>query len=125
MEKAEVWKKFLAFIMEEKKFLASHLEQVIPLELPPGKLEIGVGERLQLNYLMDPENLTTLKDYACRFFSSEVTVIVSSLIGKSLVSESKTVGPKQFVDDGKNNMVEETLRIFGGSIKEVKKRAEY
>jgi len=124
-EKAAVWKKFLAFIMEEKKFLASHLEQVVPLKLPPGKLEIGVGERHQLNYLMDPENLTTLKDYACRFFSSEVTVIVSSLIGKSLVSEGKTVGPKQFADDGKNNMVKETLRIFGGSIKEVKKRAEY
>ncbi len=35
------------------------------------------------------------------------------------------MGLKQFVDDGKNNMVEETLRIFGGSIKEVKKRAEY
>jgi hypothetical protein len=105
--------------------LASHLEQVIPLKLPPGKLEIGVGERHQLNYLMDPENLTTLKDYARRFFSSEVTVIVSNLIGKSLVSEGKTVGPKQFADDGKNNMVNETLRIFGGSIKEVKKRAEY
>jgi DNA polymerase-3 subunit gamma/tau len=40
--KEEVWKRFVAFVMREKKFLASHLEQVRPLELPPGQLTIGV-----------------------------------------------------------------------------------
>ena len=123
-EKAQVWKKFVAFVMEDKKFLASHLEQAHPLELSPGKLEIGVGERHHLSYLQDPENLTALKDFARRFFTSEVNVIVSSFDVGSSVSKNETVETAAIADKSDNNMVDEALRIFGGSIKEVKKRAE-
>ena len=123
-EKAQVWKKFVAFVMEDKKFLASHLEQAHPLELSPGKLEIGVGERHHLSYLQDPENLTVLKDFARRFFTSEVNVIVSNFDVGSSVSKNETVETAAIADKSDNNMVDEALRIFGGSIKEVKKRAE-
>ncbi|MEE9185559.1 MAG: DNA polymerase III subunit gamma/tau [Candidatus Binatia bacterium] len=123
-DKAQVWKKFVAFVMEDKKFLASHLEQAHPLELSPGKLEIGVGERHHLSYLQDPENLTALKDFARRFFTSEVNVIVSSFDVGSSVSKNETVETAAIADKSDNNMVDEALRIFGGSIKEVKKRAE-
>ncbi len=123
-DKAQVWKKFVAFVMEDKKFLASHLEQAHPLELSPGKLEIGVGERHHLSYLQDPENLTVLKDFARRFFTSEVNVIVSSFDVGSSVSKNETVETAAIADKSDNNMVDEALRIFGGSIKEVKKRAE-
>ena len=123
-EKSQVWKKFVAFVMEDKTFLASHLEQAHPLELSPGKLEIGVGERHHLSYLQDPENLTVLKDFARRFFTSEVNVIVSNFDAGSSVSKNETVETATVADKSDNNMVDEALRIFGGSIKEVKKRAE-
>jgi hypothetical protein len=123
-EKAEVWKKFVAFVMEDKKFLASHLDQAHPLELSPSKLEVGVGEGHNLSYLQDPENLTTLKDFARRFFASEVDVIVSKLDAVSSVSKSEKEGATTVAEKIENNMVDEALRIFGGSIKEVKKRAE-
>ncbi|MFQ5917714.1 MAG: DNA polymerase III subunit gamma/tau [Candidatus Binatia bacterium] len=88
-EKAQVWKKFVAFVMEDKKFLASHLDQAHPLDLSPGKLEVGVWEGHNLSYLQDPENLTTLKDFARRFFASEVDVIVSNLDAVSSMSKSE------------------------------------
>ncbi|MFQ5541560.1 MAG: DNA polymerase III subunit gamma/tau [Candidatus Binatia bacterium] len=119
-EKAQVWKKFVAFVMEDKKFLASHLDQAHPLELSPGKLEVGVGEGHNLSYLQDPENLTTLKEFARRFFASEVDVIVSNLDAESSMSKSEKVGATTVAEKSENNMVDEALRIFGGSIKEVK-----
>lgn len=99
-EKAEVWKSFVAFVMREKKVLASYLEQVTPLELAPGKLVIGVEDRHYLKYLQDPENLSLLKDFARLFFSADVAISVSPL-----TSEYQ-----------ENPVVKETLRIFGGSI---------
>jgi DNA polymerase-3 subunit gamma/tau len=123
-EKGEVWKKFVAFVMEDKKFLASHLDQAHPLELSPSKLEVGVGEGHNLSYLQDPENLTTLKDFARRFFASEVDVIVSKLDALPSVSKSEKIEATTVAEEIENNMVDEALRIFGGSIKEVKKRAE-
>src|SRR5437899_702827 len=36
--KDDVWRKFVAFVMKEKKFLGSHLEQARPLDVQPGRL---------------------------------------------------------------------------------------
>ncbi|MFQ5851752.1 MAG: DNA polymerase III subunit gamma/tau [Candidatus Binatia bacterium] len=121
-EKAEVWKRFVAFVMKEKKFLASHLEQVHPIGLPPGQLKIRVEDRHHLSYLQDPENLAMLKDFAHRFFSGKVAVTVSHLAPKSSRSEDETTDSTQSGNDEGNDMVQEALRIFGGSIKEVKER---
>lgn len=82
-DKGEVWRQFVAFVMKEKRFLASHLEQVRPLEIPPGPLKIGVEDRHHFSYLQDRENLSMLKDFANRFFSSDVKVVISSSTIKS------------------------------------------
>jgi DNA polymerase-3 subunit gamma/tau len=118
--KDEVWKKFVTFVMEEKKFLGSHLEQVQPLELSPGRLLIGVGERHHLHYLQDPENLSSLRDFARRFFSGEVAVTVVPIPGLSPGKRDDTAGLMQRAEDSKD-MVQEALRIFGGSVKGVKR----
>jgi DNA polymerase-3 subunit gamma/tau len=120
----EVWKKFVAFVMREKKFLASHLEQVRPLELPPGPLTIGVEERHHLSYLQDPENLSSIKDFARRFFSGEIAVAVTAIGLKKPLNKNDAGalanGPR-LGEDERKDMVKEALRIFGGSIKETKK----
>ena len=117
----ETWKKFMAFVMQEKKGLASHLGQVRPLELPPGQLIIGVEDRYHLSYFQDPENISLLKDLARHFFSGEVTVTVSRLPSKAQVSKGEAADPAEPVKDEGSDVVKEALRIFGGSIKGVKR----
>jgi DNA polymerase-3 subunit gamma/tau len=107
----EVWKNFVAFVTEEKKFLAVHLEQARPLALPPGPLTLGVEEH-HLNYLQDPEHLSLLKDFARRFFSAEVSVSIAPLEEKKPRSEETKTDP-----EAGNDVVREALRIFGGSVK--------
>ena len=121
-DKGEVWRQFVAFVMKEKRFLASHLEQVRPLEFPPGPLKIGVEDRHHLSYLQDRENLSMLKDFANRFFSSDVKVVISS----SAINSPDAVQASDLsktVTGGGGDVVQEALRIFGGSIKEVKERS--
>lgn len=108
----EVWKNFVAFVTQEKKFLAVHLEQARPLALPPGPLTLGVEERHHLNYLQDPEHLSLLKDFARRFFSAEVSVSIAPLQEKKPRSEEAKTDP-----EAGNDVVREALRIFGGSVK--------
>lgn len=121
----ETWKKFVAFVMSEKKFLASHLEKVRPLELPPGRLMIGVEDRHHYSYLQDPENLSLLKDFACRFFSGEVAVAVTPMVSKKQDSKVEAMSParptKLARDEAKDDKVEEVRRIFGDSIKVIRR----
>jgi DNA polymerase-3 subunit gamma/tau len=107
----EVWKNFVAFVTQEKKFLAVHLEQARPLALPPGPLTLGVEEH-HLNYLQDPEHLSLLKDFARRFFSAEISVSIAPLQEKKQRSEEAKADP-----EAGNDVVREALRIFGGSVK--------
>ena len=123
-DKEEVWRKFVAFVMNEKKFLASYLERVRPLEIPPGQLKIGVEERHDFSYLQDPENLSSLKELARRFFSEEVTVGITSMASRKLEAKDETKQPGNSArshNDKGNDIVKEALRIFGGSVKGVKK----
>lgn len=122
-EKTEVWKRFVAFVTQEKKSLGFHLEQVAPLELPPGGLKIGVGERYHFSYLQDPENLLSLKDLARRFFKDEIAVSVVPVTGKKpapVATPPSAAGPETSRGEP-DGMVGEVLRIFGGSIKETKR----
>jgi DNA polymerase-3 subunit gamma/tau len=118
-DSAEVWKKFLAFVTQEKRFLAVHLEQTRPLALPPGTLTLGVEERHHLNYLQDPEHLSLLKDFARRFFSADVSVSLA------LQEKQQRSGDAKFESrgaaDAPDDVVQEALRIFGGSVKQVKR----
>jgi DNA polymerase-3 subunit gamma/tau len=116
---AETWKKFVAFVTLQKKFLASHLEQARPLALPPGQLMLGVEGRHHLNYLQDPENLSALRDLARQFFSADVSIALAPLQEKPPMREAAKIDAAQ--TGGGGDVVTEALRIFGGSVKQVKR----
>ncbi|MGH7927809.1 MAG: hypothetical protein ACREQV_08455, partial [Candidatus Binatia bacterium] len=116
---ARSWPEFVAFVGKEKKFLASHLEAGKPLELPPGRMRIGVSERHHLAFLLDGDNLATLKEQANRFFAQDVNVQIVNMIADAVSSTAETVGGS--AGDERSPMVKEALRIFGGSVRNVRK----
>lgn len=124
-DRTEMWKQFVSFVRKEKRFLGSHLERFSPLELSPGQLRIGVEDRHYLSYLQDPENLSSLKEFARRFFRGEVSVSVVPLAAKKQgITEAapQTVVPSASAPAEAGDVVQEALRIFGGSIKGVKRK---
>jgi hypothetical protein len=89
------------------------------LALPPGALKIGVEERHHLSYLQDPENLALLRAFARSFFSSDVQVIVVPVAAEDPAPALVEANAAKAA--GGEDLVRETLRIFGGSVKEVKR----
>lgn len=119
--KEDLWKNFLVYVAKEKKILASHLERARPLAISASQLRIGVEERYHLSYLQDPESLSALGDLARRFFSGDVAVAVVPALSKAEDARQEVDNPVGSVKERGNNQVQETLKIFGGSIKEVKR----
>jgi DNA polymerase-3 subunit gamma/tau len=114
----ERWQKFLAFVTQQKKFLAIHLAEVEPLALPPGPMSLAVEGRHQLTYLQDPENLTALKDFARQFFSTDIAITLSLLQEKRARGEMDARDPAA---GGMADMVREAHKIFGGAVRQVKR----
>jgi DNA polymerase III gamma/tau subunit len=114
----QVWRDFVAFVGKEKKFLASHLESGVALELPPGALKIGVVERHHLNYLQDADNFSALTSLAKRFFSGDVSLNFT-LAPAEAVPKQAQVSENPVPES--SEMVKEALRIFGGSIRSVRR----
>ncbi|HEY1266172.1 MAG TPA: DNA polymerase III subunit gamma/tau [Candidatus Binatia bacterium] len=112
---SEQWQKFVAFVTQQKKFLATHLANVEPLGLPPGPLQLAVEGRHHLTYLQDPENLSALKEFAKRFFSIDVSVSLSLLQEKRTQTDGTAGGGE------KSDVVRDALKIFGGSVRQVKR----
>ncbi|HSK31322.1 MAG TPA: hypothetical protein VLA17_15285, partial [Candidatus Limnocylindria bacterium] len=119
---ANDWPGFLAFVGKEQKFLASHLQSATAVELPPGPLKVGIGERHHLAFLQDGDNLTTLKELAKRFFSQDVTVQITGVEADSdRPSAAPATGALASPADERSEMVKEALRIFGGSVRNVRR----
>ena len=119
-DRDKVWQNFVAFVGREKKFLASHLEAGTVLELPPGQLKIGIVERHHLSYLQDSDNLSVLKSLAKKFFAADVTLSITAMIDDA--SRKAEMGATPAAKDvAESPMVKEALRIFGGSIKTVRR----
>jgi hypothetical protein len=120
--KQNLWQDFVFFVGKEKKFLASHLEAATVHELPPAQLKIGVAERHHFNYLQDPDNLAALKNLAQRFFGGDVAVQLTAMepeaAGRRTEAATTVMAGSREEDD---KMVKEALRIFGGSIKAVRR----
>lgn len=116
------WREFIAFVGREKKFLASHLESGAPLELTSGRMKIGVSERHHLAFLLDSDNLSTLRDLAKRFFAQDVTVQIVNLAADGAPKSADAFGPVAVgTGDERSPMVKEALRIFGGSVRNVRR----
>jgi DNA polymerase-3 subunit gamma/tau len=114
------WRDFIAAVGKETRFLASHLDNAKPLELPPGRLRIGVSERQHLAFLLDGDNLATLREQARKFFAHDVNVQIVSQISDA-VAESREPASSANPADDRSPMVNEALRIFGGSVRTVRR----
>ena len=114
------WRDFVAFVGKEKKFLASHLDATVALSLPPAPLKLSVAERHHLSYLQDADNLAALRELAKRFFGQEVTVQFIAAAGESAAA-SETPARSDGTPDERSDMVKEALRIFGGSVRSVRR----
>ena len=115
-----VWQRFITFVMQEKKFLASHLQAAQPLELPPERLKIGVEERHHLSYLQDPGKPDDAQGAGVSFFQPRsVRGDFSFTCGirwrATAVSPSEP-GP---VNSGQRYRRGD-FAYFGGSVKQVK-----
>jgi DNA polymerase III subunit gamma/tau len=119
-DESQVWREFVAFVSKEQKFLASHLASGSALSLPPSQLNIGVSERHHLAFLQDSDNLATLKELARRFFAQDVAVQIASVISDS-ASTSPEMASTGALTEERSPMVKEALRIFGGSIRNVRR----
>ncbi|MGH7887649.1 MAG: hypothetical protein ACREPG_07270, partial [Candidatus Binatia bacterium] len=121
-EAGEAWREFVAFVGKEQKFLASHLDSATALSLPPGQLKIAVSERHHLAFLQDVDNLAALKESARRFFAQEVSVQITGELSMSASGgEPRAIGASASATEERSDMVKEALRIFGGSIRTVRR----
>jgi DNA polymerase-3 subunit gamma/tau len=120
-DKEQVWRDFVAAVRKEKKFLASHLEAAKVLDLVPGRLSIGVGERHELSFLQDAENFAALKSIAKRFFSQDVAVEAKLVAERPVVKEQAGDGANAFATAEPSDMVSQAVRIFGGTVRSVRR----
>jgi len=119
--RSNLWAEFLAFVGREKRFLFPYLESAIALGLPPEPLKISIGERYHLAFWQDDENLVALKGLAKRFFSSEVTLQIVGAPSYESSSAATAANLSTKPDDERSPMVKEALRIFGGSVRNVRR----
>jgi DNA polymerase III subunit gamma/tau len=117
VNKDQVWQNFVSFVAKEKKLLASHLESGSALAVSAESLTIAIAEKHHLSYLQDAENMALLKSFANRFFSRDVTIELAQL-GAATAKAQQT--PPATGENG-SEIVKEALRVFGGSIKGVRK----
>jgi DNA polymerase-3 subunit gamma/tau len=117
----QTWRDFVAFVSKQKRFLGSHLQSGVALELSPGQLKIGVMERHHLNYLQDAENFSALKGLAKQFFADDLTISIAAVGADSLPKGETAVAAAVPGPEGKSEMVKEALRIFGGAVKTVRR----
>ncbi len=107
-------------LARKKNFFASHLDNAKPLELPPGRLKIGVSDRQHLAFLLDGDNLATLKEQAGKFFAQDVNVQIVSQVSDAVIEARESASSANPADD-RSAMVNEALRIFGGSVRTVRR----
>jgi DNA polymerase III subunit gamma/tau len=112
------WAEFVIAVGRAKKFLASHLDSAQALELPPGRLRIGVTERHHLAFLLDGDNLASLREEAKNFFAQDVNVQIVNLVAETAGSQEPAAATPA---EGRSPMVNEALRIFGGSVRNVRR----
>jgi DNA polymerase-3 subunit gamma/tau len=119
MRTVDSWPDFVAAVGRAKKFLASHLDSAQPLELPPGRLRIGVTERYDLAFLLDGDNLASLREEAKKFFAQDVNVQIVNMVADTADSREPAAAAARA--EARSPMVNEALRIFGGSVRNVRR----
>ena len=118
---ANKWHEFVAFIGREKKFLASHLGATSAVSLPPAPLKVSVAERHHLGFLQDADNLASLRALAKQFFGQDVTIQFVASTGDSAPAITADASATGGAAGDRSEMVKEALRIFGGSVRSVRR----
>jgi hypothetical protein len=92
------------------------------LEISPGQLKIGMGEGHHLRYLQDADNFSALKSLANQFFEREVALSIATVAVPAATSEAER---EAVLAEGEqtSEMAKEVLRIFGGSVKGIRKES--
>ena len=115
------WREFVAFVGMEKKFLASHLGATVALSLPPAPLKVSVAERHHLGFLQDADNFAALRELAKRFFAQDVTIQFVATGADVAPAGNADASSAGIAADDRSEMVKEALRIFGGSVRSVRR----
>jgi DNA polymerase-3 subunit gamma/tau len=125
-KKEEVWRQFVSTVRREGKFLASHLDSATVLDLAPGRLSIGVGNRLELSSLQDTESLASLKNIAKRFFAEDIAIEVKLIPQRAAEKDATEAGTMDSGSAAKlSDIANETLRVFpGSSVRSVRREEE-
>jgi DNA polymerase-3 subunit gamma/tau len=116
----QIWRDFVAAVRKEKPVIASHIVQAKVLELAPGRLSIGVAEPHELNFL-DAENVAVLGRIARSFFSTDTNIEVKLVTNTTAVKGQPTAGAGAFAGPMRTPMVNEAVRIFGGTVRSVRR----
>jgi DNA polymerase-3 subunit gamma/tau len=121
-DQGQIWRDFVSAVRKEKKFLASHLDQANLLDLAPGRLVIGVGERHELSFLQDAENFAALRNIAKSFFAGDTAIEVKLLTERPGAKEPTVVGAAPALAGAeRSSIVNEAVRIFGGTVRSVRR----
>ena len=105
------WDRFLAFVAGEDRLLASYLEQGRLLDISGAAVRLAL-QGLYRTHVEKKENLAVLEGYLERFFKRKMTVTMDSSAG-----EGKTDAPPRPGEESGADIIDETLRIFGGTVK--------
>jgi len=115
------WRQFVEFVGKEKKFLSSHLDATMALSLPPAALKVSVAERHHLGFLQDADNLASLRELARQFFGQEVSIQFVPAAAEAALAANPDASRSAGGADDRSEMVKEALRIFGGSVRSVRR----
>lgn len=106
------WNRFLEFVAGEERVLASYLQQGKLLEISAAGLKLGL-QGLYRSYLQNRENMARLEQFLERFFQRKMAVTVV-LAGNG---EGGPEAPPGADQEKPEDIIDEALRIFGGSLK--------
>lgn len=119
---ADDWDRFVDAVSGEKPTLAAILKQGRVLELSAAGLKLGMEDRMHLDYLRGNGNTEVLKGLLDDFFEREMAVTVVPAAGQERGAEAPpnpdgTEAPPTPDREGPEDIVDEALRIFGGTVK--------
>jgi len=126
-----LWGGLVHFLKQKKPMLGAELEQVYPVKVSRGQLEIGcLFGSFQLKRLQDPELIAELKKLASEHFGVETSVRVTGVAGAP-DGAPQTLEEKKSLEDAERQsqlrreaeahpLVAAAVEMFDGEIAEVK-----
>ena len=120
--RADDWDRFVNAVSGENPPFAAILKQGRVLELSAAGLKLGMEDRMHLDYLRGNGNAEVLKGLLGDFFQREMAVTVVPAAGEEQGAEappnpSGSEAPPAPEPEGPEDIVDEALRIFGGTVK--------